>query len=152
MVLDIVQNLRKNRALFGNGAFLSLIPSVEDLPPQTTKFKYRSFISIRGSWRSPVGMQSLWSGALGHATAWSSQREPKVGHVELESALDPSAQPVLTNTICKLLHFSLCMNSISKKACRINWQKLDNTVRKIKNVTVFQMRYSFTAPANKVIV
>lgn len=67
-----------------------------------------------------MGMQSLWSGVLGHITPWSSQREAKVGHVKMESALDTSAQPILTNTICKLLHFSLFMNSSSNKECRIN--------------------------------
>lgn len=64
-----------------------------------------------------MGMQSLWSSVLGQITPWSSQREAKVGPARFESAPDPSAQPVLTNMICKLLHFSLFMNSSSSRVC-----------------------------------
>lgn len=99
-------------------------------------------------------------------TPWSSQREAKGGHVKLESALNPSTQPVLTTRICKLLYFHYLWTSAAIK-CRLNWRKVGNTVRKIKNVTVScdshyilchfydskcHIRDSFAAPANKAAV
>lgn len=97
-------------------------------------------------------------------TPRSSQRE--VGHVKVETALNLSIPSVLTTRICKLLYFHYVWTSAAIK-CRLNWQKVDNTMRKIKNVTVSydshhilchfydskcQMRASFAAPANKAVL
>lgn len=66
-------------------------------------------------------------------TPWSSQRE--AGHTKLETALNLSMPSVLTTRICKLLHFHYFWTSAAVK-WRLNWQKLGNTERKIKNVAI----------------